>query len=544
MPAGLRDELDLIPITLVFGFQGLDRSPNTEADSLRDGVALSDCEAIRFDEDSVRKDPGPTAYNPAVITGANVLGVHQWEPTPGVRKTVVVDDMGAGALARLMSVPSAGAATVLDTAIHNLHTVQNVARFGPVFCEGSSLGTKVLFLFTGLDRVRVWDGVAGATTIITTPPADWAATDGNTFNQPIGGVVYNNALWCWGNQNFPHTIYKSKNANHQDFTVGGTAQDGQAMVVYPGVGSGIIAAAVFLDRLWILKYPVGIFYLDDTDLDPANWRWVRRSGNVGTFSPRLIQVMDEDGIFLGSSGLLHVMSAVTPSGDPLSSAILVNELGPDFSSRIPRTLNAFGQIDWQFMLSTAYVSATREWHLSFVEINGAVATPKRLTVDFRYRKRPRAHWTIRETVNGMAVGLDGLLYLATQEGTLWTLGRTEVYSKNGAGYTSSATTRQFALLGGERRGNLHRIDVVHRHRNAGIPFGCTVSVTLDDAVEQPAKTVTFGPETRAVGSHVSSARVYGDGYRATVTVSSPTAGREMSIEKIVLWVSPGSRRPL
>lgn len=162
-----------------------------------------------------------------------------------------------------------------------------------------------LFLFTGLEVVRVLEGEATFGNI-STPPTDWSGT-----NQPVGGIVHRGRLVGYGNANSPHRLYFSLATDHEDFTTAGTFQLG----IFSNIGQRIFNTAVHNGVLFIWKWPEGLFYLDDTDLTETNWSVRVVSAALGCApSPHAVLPMDDDVLFCDASGHFHILSAVNTLG--------------------------------------------------------------------------------------------------------------------------------------------------------------------------------------------------------------------------------------
>lgn len=143
----------------------------------------------------------------------------------------------------------------------------------------------------------------------TNIPLDWA------LNAPRGAIIHKERLWPWAPTNAPHNIYASALRDHEMFknAVGGTLEYVQE--IGTGVGQRIAAAASFKGMLFVFKYPRGIYYLDDTDVDYLNWRWNTVTEAIGVAdSPYSVIPLDDDVMFVGPDGHWHFLSAITTQG--------------------------------------------------------------------------------------------------------------------------------------------------------------------------------------------------------------------------------------
>lgn len=182
--------------------------------------------------------------------------------------------------------------------------------------ETAGAPRKAFVFDHGHTRIQTLSGDGTTTTdfgngwnTTTNIPLDWAT------NPPRGAVMHKERLWPFAPANAPHNIYASKLRDHENFknAVGGSLEYVQEI----GTGTGIIIAAAcsFKGMLFVFKYPRGIWYLDDTDVDYLNWRWNLVSDAVGVAdSPHSVLVLDDDVLFMDPNGHIHFLSAVTQQG--------------------------------------------------------------------------------------------------------------------------------------------------------------------------------------------------------------------------------------
>ncbi len=179
--------------------------------------------------------------------------------------------------------------------------------------EAGTTGTtkRKLFYFNGVNKPQVLSNDAFVTTDIATPPADWSGT-----NQPIAGTVHEQRLVAWGNRSDPHKLYFSDPTNHENFTSAAAKQ----FRVYSNIGDRVYCAVEYQGVLHVWKWPVGIFYLDDSDLDPTNWAIRVKSERLGCApSPYAALQMDDDVLFITPNGSFHLLSAVDSLGGTRAS---------------------------------------------------------------------------------------------------------------------------------------------------------------------------------------------------------------------------------
>lgn len=206
----------------------------------------------------------------------------------------------------------------LVTAVSPAPTTLNPNNYTCMVVGGNEQANrpKKLFTFTGYDPVQVVSGENTTRTNIASPPVDWSGT-----NQPFAGLFHRGRLFAWGCQNDPHRVYVSLATNHEDFTT-----QPLSFSVYPGESDGIVGGAVFRGRLYMAKYPLGCYFLNDTDTTSANWYFSKFSDDFGGVSPQGFAISGDDLIIANNYGSLTSMAAAFKFGD-IDSADVFHTLG-------------------------------------------------------------------------------------------------------------------------------------------------------------------------------------------------------------------------
>jgi hypothetical protein len=183
---------------------------------------------------------------------------------------------------------------------------------------------KKLVIVNGIDRPQVLSGDGVTTTDLATPAADWA-TGQDPNKQPINGLVHRNNLILFGNWNDPHRIYLADPDDHEMFAGG----QSRSIRIASQLGKRLYGAAEFQGVAFFWKYPQGIFYLDDTDIDYVNWSYHTRSEALGCApSPYAVLATDRDVLFMTPDAHIHQLSAVADLGGTTDSD-LTRVLGLD-----------------------------------------------------------------------------------------------------------------------------------------------------------------------------------------------------------------------
>lgn len=243
---------------------------------------------------------------------------------------------------------------------------------------------KKLFVLNGYNSPQVVAGDGTTRANISQPAADWTGTQ-----QPFGGIVHRGALYCWGSSNNPHGIYASSVLDQEDFVT-----NGQFFLynVYPGDSDGIVAAAVFRGRLWAWKYPVGLYYLVDTDSNRANWYFTKHSGDYGAASPQAATVALND-LFVGNNytSVTSLLASLV-YGDVLASDIF-------HAQNCYRWAEQEIRADKPHVRSMVYYAKKKQLLVSF-QSNQGISADRIAVIDFKNPQNvPKVSWTTKDQAN-------------------------------------------------------------------------------------------------------------------------------------------------
>lgn len=491
---------------------------------------------IAYDGGNLHKEGGATKYNSSAISGAPVvMAGWDWWPTAGVQRMVVVTSAGD-------ILKDSGAGTFGTTLASGLTVTDAV----PMFVEGgkeAAANNRKLFIFTGLNAVRVLSADGATATALATPPADWTGS-----SQPSFGLSHEGRLWGGGNLNDPHRLYYSTVTDHENMT-GATSG---SLSIYPGEGERLVCALSFKGLIIAWKYPTGTYLVDTTDPAVANWKIKRLSNSVGGVSPLGAAVVDDDIVFLDGSANFHLLSAVTEFGDMTSRNL--SKLA-DVSEFIKENFN----LARLTQARAIYYSSKREAHFA-VAGAGSLVNNVRFVLDlnrpdmfrFRYSDRDIAEsmWLRKDTTNAVQRPMIG-----DNAGFVWQLDRTEK-SKDGAGYSSAFQTpyMDFAWID-QKLATVRKLGqfleiVVEPTGN----WDMTVDIYWDGVL---AQTIAFnmGTTGAVLGSFVLGTdslggnqilnrrqRIVGSGRRLSIAGHNSGAGEDFSVGKFYLHAAVGDER--
>ena len=411
--------------------------------------------SIRVDDNTIKL---ATSYANAIagtavnITSAAGGGTHTIQPHTIVSLWDWYPNEGQQFLVTLASNGKLYIAVAGSTLLgQNQSSVAFVAPPTMIFveCGGSAAialtsAGRMLAVFTGVFVPKFYQGTSAIPFDFTLSPTDW---QGSEF--PVGGAVHNGRLFAWGLPNKGSALYGSTIDDHRDFKTGvetgiATASSAVYLSVYPGVGLRIYYGVSHKGMLFLLKYPRGIFWLDDTDINPAGWITRQLTDAVGCAPTPHAGVLTEDGIvFMAATGQVYAIIADTQGGIQLrdiSQALNIRDWITDHvnTSRLSQVVAT-----WDPSLNQVHFGVPSK-------ISGTGSTTNDLTLTFDFSSfvrggNVRFSYAYRDAVQGMATLHDTTVgaYAVIESdyaGNVWRLGE-EDRSINSAlpGVTSSLT---------------------------------------------------------------------------------------------------------
>lgn len=482
---------------------------------------LTDMASLTFKHDTWQKDGGASKINSTVITDApKVIMLHDFVTGSNVQELV-----GATSDGKLITLDVNGIAKTLATGLGTDKMT--------VAAEGSSGGTKGLYVVNGNVNLKVYTGGASAVDV-SDPAADW------TTNKPEWFFQHGGRGWAGGKA---HTVYASVLDTMQDYVNAGFL----TFNVHPGEGEKIVGGVSWRGRAYFFKFPTGIYYLDDSDTNTANWKMKRLAKYVGAAGPGCFVEALDDVFFLSPDGYIHALSAVQEFGDAKSSAILSNEMGTFLRetlefTKLNRAQSMFHSTHRRVMFAATPLKGTDNTLLfgfdlhRFDAVQGFKSTRDECTA-LASRRDPTTsiEYPVCGTTDGFVFRLD-----------------TEARSKDGGGYEGSWTTRDIELfpLGG-RRGNLRELECefaqsgnwtvdIEVHRDGVLSE--TVSFALQGA---GAVLGSFVLGTDIVGVYTlrnSRQPLKGDARRVKLKGLNSNANENFSVASQTIKFTPGNDR--
>ena len=400
-------------------------------------------------------------------------------------------------------------------------------------------GGTTFFLLVTLNnntQTEYLDNLADASLPVTQPPVvnttngrplEWA----DPFNWPSTGAIHARRLWAAGTPNDPHRVYFSTVDDHENLLSLGAG----SLSIYPGEGQRIVALLSLASRLIVWKYPTGIYTVDTTSADLAEWRVDRVTRAYGGVNGVTQTMIENDVVFLDNHGEWQLLSAVEQ----------FTNLGGQSLSRATRTDHLFRELAEVSQLHTARLVGyphRREVHLSF-KGKSQFVNNLRLVLDGNTPERPRFRLSDRDvceslwlrTVNG-SPGRSVRLMAGDASGQVWTLDE-DATTKQGAGYLSRIQTMWNDVQAPTLDKNAAFLEL---HFNPVVAATVGVKVYWDSVL---ATSVTLSLATPA-GSHaeIRRVRLTGGGRRFSLEVEQSTAGQDFSLARAFLSYAPRGER--
>lgn len=346
-----------------------------------------------------------------------------------------------------------------------------------------------------------------------------------------GGRMYMGTVYA----SKSHNVYASKLNNHNDFINAGSL----LFQVYPGEGDGIIGGISWRGRAYIFKYPTGIYYLDDSSTNTADWGWKRLSRFVGAISSSCIVEADDEVYFISQYGQINALSAVTEFGDAKASAVNPRGMGSYILDQIytpldRRTIGIYHEKKRKVIFGYTNLAS-----LSQV---GDFANVLSVGVDIHQGGSDSAltpyggqiFSSTRDQMEGLAIYTDPstnqkVVLAGQRNGYIYKLDQT-AYSKDGAGYLSAFETKEFYPYGNERNASMRELEVVFAPTSSGNTV--LISVYQDGVLSTSATLTDASPRMR----------LFGDCRRFRIRGENSTINEKFSVARIDVRFTASNQR--
>ena len=358
---------------------------------------------IGFSLGLVEKETGSRRWNATTKLPGPVKAFFDWWPSEGIQRMVAM--CGDGKVYRFTDRYTYSEVTATGPSPVSLQLqIADQAVMASGGCESVNRNRK-LFMFTGNDPIQVLSGDGTTRSNIAIPAADWTAG-----SYPKFGIIHRGSLFAFGNKNAPHTLYRSNPANHEDFVTDIFIDN-----VYPGDAEGLLSGFIYKGKLFLFKFPKGLYILNDTDPDFTNWRVNKISDSFGaaSFFPG-IQVLD-DAIVANSTGSITSLKATQNLGDVTSGDVLSLLRNESYMREVADQSG--------FRSRYAYYYEDKKRALFTYKGKTALSNNLILNLDYYQQVTPVVEWTDKDQAN-MITGVKDIFgvqrpYYGTEEGYLY-----------------------------------------------------------------------------------------------------------------------------
>ena len=260
-----------------------------------------------------------------------------------------------------------------------------------VFAEGGAevIGNaRKLFIANGFNTVQVFVADAATTQDIAgTAPSDWTGA-----NQPRAVFFHNGRMWGV----LEHLLYGSTVTDHEDFNSTGSV----IIPVQTGEGAFLQGGISFKGRLFVFKWPTGIYWLDDSSSDQGNWQMKRLTRSTGLASPNALCQVDDDVLFVSEIGHIHMLSGIQDFGDVQNSDIsALNELTSYIRDNIDTSKDALERVHG------IYYPEKKQARFAMRSL-GASQNDTVFIVDMNHKDTPRIHIDDKDEPDALAIRQD------------------------------------------------------------------------------------------------------------------------------------------
>lgn len=289
----------------------------------------------------IQKSPGSLRWSNVALP-SGVVAVYDYWPVPGIQYTIAVTR--GGRIYRYTDkynvieitpttdtdlIEASGEAPDHLSVTERVLIVEGGKEF--VGADASFQPAK-LFIFTGNDPVQVIYGEETTRHNLRVPALDWNGTEGKKA-YPNFGIIYLNRLFVTGVSSLPHFAYASSDTyggsptfmyGHEDFSE--TTFNTALFNIAPGDNERIKMMFKYKTKLWLLKYPRGLYSLEVPDVGtPTSWYFQKVNDDVGTATITGAAPILDDVWVINSVGAVQSLSATLNLGG-VTSANMLNAL--------------------------------------------------------------------------------------------------------------------------------------------------------------------------------------------------------------------------
>lgn len=513
------------PIEIPAGRDGITRVKNA---TLLRSSQLAYADNISTDRLIFEKMPGASKVNSVALAG-DVLGHWDWiYGSPATQELVAyIDD---GATASIVTVDGSGLAATLKSGL-------TTGGF-PWFEEGWTGSQRALFIYNNFDIPQVYLGGGVPTADLTQSSDDWSSY------RPAASGQTRTRMIAWGNSNFAHTLYLSVSGNHSNFKGGESATER----IFPGEGQKITAGKFHKERFYIGKYPLGIYFLDDSDISIANWSRDRVTTSIGTAGPGCMLDIGDDLIILSTDGLFYALSQIRTQGQVVVPPFLAQETSEFIKEKV--------NLAYLHKVRSIWFGHKRQAWFAVPSTNSTYCDAL-IIFDLMEPENPKLLYSTRDVCpsltlrRGSVTGIQKPSF-GDNDGFIWQ-GDQTARNKGDAGYTAQYETVPVSLVPGAlTRSNLEMLHVIMQPQGN---WDLTLEVLRDGVTSQTlaysmqtpgasGSTISLDSDVLA-GQTIANVRhkLEGDARYVKLIGKNATADQNFAVASHIVEFSKGNDRP-
>lgn len=253
-------------------------------------------------EGGIAKARGSMRWNETPFS-FGVRGGFDWWPDESTQRLIAITSDG-----KIYKMPDRLTATEIG-AVGGAPATINASEYTNMVAGGAEQqgNPRKLFIMTGYDPVQVLTGDSATRSSISGPVGDFSGT-----NQPLSGVIFRGRLIVFLRNG--HSAYASSALNHEDFSTSPLPY-----AIYPGESERISSLFAFRGKLFAIKYPRGLYVMNDSDPSASNWFFEKLNGSFGAPTSKSEVPVFDDAYVANEYGSISSLTATNATGDVKSA---------------------------------------------------------------------------------------------------------------------------------------------------------------------------------------------------------------------------------
>lgn len=285
---------------------GMDGLRTDDPDSKVSPSTLVRALNINLQSGYVEKDYGSRRWNSSALPGG-VVGGFDWNPDDITQRMIVACNDG-----KIYRFTDAYNYSEVSTSA-TIKTINTSEMVNFVSAGGEESGNdKKLFIFSGASPIQVITADGTTRRNISNPAPEWTGT-----NHPVDGIIHNGRVWAIPRSG--HYLLVSSALDHEDFSTTPVVFN-----IAPGEGEKLSGGFIFRGKLFIYKYPRGLYVLVDDDPDINNQYFAKITDAFGAPTSRSALAVFNDLLIANEYGSITSLTATNATGDVNSSDFFAN----------------------------------------------------------------------------------------------------------------------------------------------------------------------------------------------------------------------------